>query len=219
MLRLLVLLLLVANTGYFAWGSGMLRAYGLGPTPQQEPQRLQQQVRPDALRVLSHSELQRVEEQLKADQAPRECLQAGPLDAATATAVRKLLEAQLPASAWQLETTRTSARWLVYVGKFPNADALAKKKAELIALGVKPEAVRNPALEPGLSLGAADTRKDAEALLARLAPKGIRTARVVQEREESQAATLKLPAISESTRAQLGDLKTALGSRTLLPCN
>ena len=219
MLRLLVLLLLVANTGYFAWGSGLLRAYGWGPTAQQEPQRLQQQVRPDALRVLSPGELQRLEDQLKADQTPRECLQAGPLDAATAGNVRKVLEAQLPANAWQLESTRTDARWLVYVGKFPTAEALAKKRAELLALGMKPEAVRGAALEPGLSLGAADNRKDAEVLLGRLAAKGLRSAKVVQEREASQSATLRLPALSTSALGQLGDLKLALGERTLQPCN
>lgn len=219
MLRIVVLLLFVANAGYFAWGSGMLRAYGLGPTPQQEPQRLEQQVRPDGMRVLSDKELKRVEEQVKADQAPKECLQAGPLDNATAGNVRKVLEAQLPAGSWQLESTRVGARWIVYIGKFPNAEALAKKRAELIALGVKPDNLRNPALEPGLSLGSADTKRDAEAALAKLAPKGIRTARVVQEREESQAFTLKLPAVSENIKSQLGDVKTALAGRALQACN
>ena len=219
MLRLVVLLLLVANASYFAWGSGMLRAYGLGPTPQQEPQRLEQQVRPEALRVLSESELKRVEDQARADQAPKECLQAGPLDAATAGNVRKLLEARLAANSWQLESSHISARWMVYLGKFANADALARKRAELTALGIKPEAVRNPALEPGLSLGLADNKRDAEALLAKLGAKGIRTARVVQEREDSQVFNLRLPAISEATKAQLGDVKSALGARSLQSCN
>ena len=219
MLRLVVLLLLVANASYFAWGSGMLRAYGLGPTPQQEPQRLEQQVRPEGLRVLSEPELKRVEDQVRADQAPKECLQAGPLDAATAGNVRKWLEAHLAASSWQLESSPVGARWMVYLGKFTSADAQARKRAELIALGIKPEPVRNPALEPGLSLGLADSKRDAEALLAKLGAKGIRSARVIQERAESQAFTLRLPAVSDATRAQLGDIKAALGSRALQACN
>jgi hypothetical protein len=53
MLRLLVLLLILANGLYFAWSEGMLRAYGFAPAQQREPQRLTQQVRPEAIRVLT----------------------------------------------------------------------------------------------------------------------------------------------------------------------
>ena len=52
MLRLLVLLLLLANGGYYAWSHGYLLPWGVGPTQQAEPQRLQQQVHPEAVRVL-----------------------------------------------------------------------------------------------------------------------------------------------------------------------
>jgi len=48
-LRLLVLLLVLLNAAYYAWSHDMLRAYGLGPLRQAEPQRLQQQIRPEAL--------------------------------------------------------------------------------------------------------------------------------------------------------------------------
>lgn len=219
MLRFVVLLLLVANTGYFAWGSGMLRSYGLGPSVQQEPQRLAEQVRADALRVLSAQELQRAEEQARADLAPKECLQAGPLDSGTASQVRKLLEARLPADSWQLDSSPVSARWMVYVGKLPNADALARKRAELAASGLKSEAVRTPPWEPGLSLGLATSKRDADALLVKLSAKGLRNARVVQERAEGQAFTLRLPAVSEAGKAQLGDVQAALGAGALQRCN
>ena len=42
MLRFLVLLLLLANAGFYAWSHGLLLAWGVGPTQQSEPQRLQQ---------------------------------------------------------------------------------------------------------------------------------------------------------------------------------
>lgn len=51
MLRTLVLLLLVCNLAYFAWSQGWLRFYGLAPAQQSEPQRLQQQIRPEALQL------------------------------------------------------------------------------------------------------------------------------------------------------------------------
>jgi len=52
LLRPLVLLLLLANLAFFAWSQGYLRVLGFGPAQQAEPQRLTQQLRPQALRVL-----------------------------------------------------------------------------------------------------------------------------------------------------------------------
>ena len=60
-MRLLVLFLILANGLYFAWSDGWLRAYGFAPAPQSEPQRMAQQIRPEALRVLTPSEFRRVE--------------------------------------------------------------------------------------------------------------------------------------------------------------
>lgn len=61
MLRLLVLLLLLANAGYFAWSHGTLAPYGFAPAAQSEPQRLAQQFRPEALRILTPLEARQLE--------------------------------------------------------------------------------------------------------------------------------------------------------------
>lgn len=53
MLRLILLLLMLLNLGYFAWGQGYLLPYGWGPAQQREPQRLAQQVHPEAIKVLA----------------------------------------------------------------------------------------------------------------------------------------------------------------------
>ncbi|MEP6557706.1 MAG: hypothetical protein ABJB17_04450 [Burkholderiales bacterium] len=52
MRHVVLVLLLIANAGYFAWTSGWLRNWGLAPSTQSEPQRLAQQIRPEALRIL-----------------------------------------------------------------------------------------------------------------------------------------------------------------------
>lgn len=52
MLRLLALLLLLANGAYFAWSHDWLRLYGMGPVQQSEPQRVAQQIRPRDLLLL-----------------------------------------------------------------------------------------------------------------------------------------------------------------------
>lgn len=53
MLRALVVVLVLANIGYFAWSNGALAGFGVMPsrTGDREPQRLQRQIQPDALQV------------------------------------------------------------------------------------------------------------------------------------------------------------------------
>jgi hypothetical protein len=219
MLRLLVLLLILANGAYFAWASGALRAYGFAPQQQTEPQRLAQQIKPEAIHVLTGDEFKQVEAQRQAELAPKECLQAGPFTDAQWGALRPTLEGVLPADAWQFDTVQESARWIVYMGKYPNAPALAKKRGELSAMNLKAQALTNPALEPGLSLGSFDSAQAANAELARLSLRGIRTARVVQEQEERQVTMLKLPALTEALKQQLVEAKPALADKSLKSCN
>ena len=56
MLRLAVIVLLLANAGYYAWSQGWLHSWGLAPVEQSEPQRLAQQIRPETLRILQARE-------------------------------------------------------------------------------------------------------------------------------------------------------------------
>jgi hypothetical protein len=219
MLRLLVLVLLLVNGVYFAWGHGLLLAYGFGPTQQSEPQRVTQQISPDAVRLLSAKEFQQIEEQIKADQAPKECLLAGPFDEAQTAALRQSLGDALPANVWSLEELNIPARWIVYMGKYASNESLAKKRAEIMAMNLPAERLDNPALEPGLSLGGFDTKADADAALARLSARGLHTARVLQEHAQSTAYQLKLPAVDAALKPKLGDIRAALGNKTLRACN
>ena len=52
-LRFLVVALLLANLGYYAWSHGGLAVFGAQPArlDEREPQRLQQQVRPQMLEI------------------------------------------------------------------------------------------------------------------------------------------------------------------------
>ena len=218
MLRLLALLLLLANGLYFAWGHELLRGYGLGPVQQSEPQRLAQQIAPTAVRVLSAVEFKRAQEQQKAELAPKECWQAGPFDAAQSVALRTALGSLLPEGSWALEETPITARWIVYMGKYANAEALAKKRAEVAAMNLPIEALDNSALEPGFSLGGFGNKADADSALARFMARGLHTARVLQERAASSAYALQLPAVGAELKPKLAELRSALGSQALHSC-
>ena len=75
-----MLALLLANAGYFAWANGLLASYGFAPPVQAEPQRLNQQIRPEAMQLLTSgapapTDLQPVAYNPAA--ATGQCLQAG----------------------------------------------------------------------------------------------------------------------------------------------
>jgi hypothetical protein len=218
MLRLLVLLLIFVNAVYFGWTSGWLRAYGFAPVQQSEPQHYAQQIRPEVVAVLSAAEFKRVEAQVQADLAPKECLTAGPFDDAQLAPLRKSLESALPGASWQIDPVQQPARWIIYMGKFPTVEALAKKRTELLALKLSLEPLQNTSLEPGISLGAFGSQAEAADGLARLAQRGIHTARVVQEREATRVFQLKLPAVTDAMKRDLTEARPALSGHTLKPC-
>ncbi|MCX8518278.1 MAG: hypothetical protein ORN29_09525 [Rhodoferax sp.] len=155
MLRWLVLLLLLANGAYFAWGQGYLKPVGLGPASQSEPQRLAQQIHPEAIQRLSAAEFQAIQEQLEeqekaAAQTPEwqppesqspACWQAGPLDARQTAALRQqLTKLLLPADSWLFVEQRQAGR--VVRGKKPAVAYLLRLPAVDAELDTRLEAVR-----------------------------------------------------------------------------
>jgi hypothetical protein len=212
-MRLFLFALLLANAAYFAWSQQLLTGLGVGPASQREPQRVAQQVAPDALRLLSATEFQSLQEQ-----ATQQCWLAGPLVPARLDALRTALEATLPAGSWVFETVNQPARWVVYLGKFANAQAQAKKRAELAAIGIPMEPLSNPELEPGLSLGGFESQTQAQAHMAQLSQRGVRTARVLREREPVQTQQLRLAALTPALSAQLDPVRQALGETALQAC-
>ncbi|MBS0294292.1 MAG: SPOR domain-containing protein [Proteobacteria bacterium] len=223
MLRLAVLVLLLANAGYYAWCHGQLQSLGLGPSSESEPQRLQQQIEPQNLHLLPSGEKGADTDAATAratgaaTDAAHACLQAGLFDARQAEALRQAA-ARLPAGSWSLEAVQMTGRWMVYLGRLADEEAVARKRAELRALKVdydRPGA----ALEPGLSLGRYSTEEGARRALDQLAAQGVRRARVVQERSDTAGYTLRLPAVSESQREQVeASLRPALAGKALRPC-
>ena len=220
MLRLLVLLLVLANAAYFAWTRGALAPLGLAPAVQTEPQRLQTQIQPGAIRLLTPDEVRDLQAAPSASAAAPalECLQAGIFSDEQANRLRTSLEAALPAGSWLFESSVEPARWIVYMGKYSTEDAMAKKRSELRQLGVAFRTVSSEALSPGLALASFPLQADAEKELSRITTKGVRTARVAQERAETRGQTLKLPAVSASLRQQLDTLGAQLEGKPLRPC-
>lgn len=238
MLRLAVIALLLANAGYYAYTQGWLRSAGLVTPEQAEPQRLQQQIRPETLKVLRAQGATNnptpppapaaAPAAVTAASAPAptaaapadagECLQAGVFDDKQAAALRNAAAA-LPAGSWSLEPTPINGRWMIYMGRFDDQDTLDKKRAELRARKVDFDRAGGT-LEPGLSLGRFSTEEAAQRGLTALNAQGVRTARVVQERQAATGFILKLPAVTDAQRQQwLATLRPAMAGKTLGSCS
>lgn len=238
MLRLAVIALLLANAGYYAYTQGWLRSAGLVTPEQAEPQRLQQQIRPETLKVLRAQGATNnptpppapaaapAADTTASAPAPTatapadagECLQAGVFDDKQAAALRNAAAA-LPAGSWSLEPTPITGRWMIYMGRFDDQDTLDKKRAELRARKVDFDRAGGT-LEPGLSLGRFSTEEAAQRGLTALNAQGVRTARVIQERQAATGFILKLPAVTDAQRQRwLATLRPAMAGKTLGSCS
>lgn len=234
MLRLVVILLVLANAGYFAWTQGLLAPLGLSTQPQSESHRLQEQVQPEAIRLLNapRNDTASRTSLTVPNPAPVEipapqpapavsataCWRAGGYTPAQADALRQALQAQaVLAGLWQLDEAQTNGRWIVYMGKL-NDELMARKKTELREMNVEFREIRGGALGPALVLGTFSTEAAAQQGLAIVTRKGVRTARVVQERPEATVFALRLPAVTDEQRAAVEALGEVLAGKRLSPC-
>lgn len=232
MLRAIALALLLANAAYFAWAQGLLAAYGVAPARQSEPERLAQQVRPEALQVSPAGAPQpaaivaatRTTAPVNVPSAPpalaagAACLQAGVFTEKQARALRPRLDAGLPEGSWSFESSGDSVRWIIYMGKYISKEAMNRKRAKLAQLGLAFEPPVSSQLNPGLSLGSYASKDEAEAALAQMNQRGLRSARVMLERPELPSLWLRLPAADASVRTRLEALKPLLAGKALQAC-
>lgn len=250
MLRIVFALLLAANLGYYLWSHGQLAGLGLEPAADAEPQRLERQIRPEALQIVAGqadaaqpqaaaepasdtpvpaepapaaqapaAPAPAASEPAPAASAPKEpvsCLQSGGLDERQADHLRRALAA-LPRGQWQLDASQQSGRWMVYMGKFPDAEFLDRKRGELRAMNVEFDRAGGN-FEPGLSLGRFSSEEAAGRQLATLSRQGVRTARVVQERGDATGYLLRLPQATDPLRPPLDALRPALAGKPLRAC-
>lgn len=223
MLRSLALVLLLANALLLAALAGLFD--GVGGTREREPERLQQQHQPGLVTILGPQAASaalaagaRAAAASSALAAPA-CLEAGPFSAAdAATAERTLLEAGLAAGSWQAQRSDDSGAFMVYMGRYADRETLQRKLAELKRLKLDAEDLRDvPELQPGISLGRFDSEGSADAALARMTQRGLRTARVITLRQAQSRVMLRVPAADATQRARLAGLQLPSGPG-FLPC-
>jgi hypothetical protein len=219
MLRLLVVLLVLANLAFYAWTQGKLDGVvGMRALGDREPDRLSRQIKPETIRVLPASAVSTAMSTTLADAAPV-CLEAGPYTPAQIAAAEGVLQTVLPTGSWASLKTDTPAVWIVYMGKYPNRETMQKKADELKRLRINFEEVRGvPDLEEGLALGRYENRAAADKALAEVAQRGVRTARVTTL-PGSALHHLRVERADATLQTRLAGLRAeALQGRVFSPC-
>jgi malonyl CoA-acyl carrier protein transacylase len=161
MLRLIVVLLVMANAAFYAWHRGWLDTVLGAPTQsQRDPQRSSLQVNPERLIVvrraasgleaepaspaastaapapLTGADLPTTEEPAASNPlvetaAEARCLEAGPFTVNESRQAATLVGRVLPKGAWTTQAVAVPGLWLVYMGPYPDAETLERKQAEL----------------------------------------------------------------------------------------
>jgi hypothetical protein len=204
MLRLLLLLLLIANALFFAWTRGWLAP--AAPPPgrgDREPERLAAQVRPESVVVVGPQAA------ASAVAARPACLEAGPLsDDEVGPAIEALNSAGLPEGSWRSEPVERPGRWAIYFGPLADSASLRAKEEGLARMKLAPQPVTAPPeLVPGLMLAPHDERAAADAALAGLVQRGVLGARVVALPPPPLQHWLRVPQADADLQARLLALK------------
>jgi hypothetical protein len=237
MLRLFALLLLVANGLFFAWSNGYLSSWGLTSASKNESFRVNEQIEPE--RIVIRQKDAPATNNLPAltptpalrtvattPQTPiaatTSCMTAGAFNDKQSAVLKQTLSTKLPDLRWRFDTVTVPARWIVYMGKYPNIAARDLKKSQLDQIKVSYEILTEGNLEPGLSLGSHPTQAAANQSLQQLFKQGVRTARVLQETPEQKGQTLVVPAVDDTNRAKLNavyaTIATQLANKSLQIC-
>jgi len=124
MLRALLLLLVLANLGVFAWSHGWLEPIWVAPDQaEREPARLSRQVNAEAVRVLPAASEPVVRAQLR-------CVEVGPFGLVDAAAAEAVLEAGgLAPGGWERDVRGPAQVWL----RVPRADTALREKLQALA--------------------------------------------------------------------------------------
>lgn len=230
MLRAIVLLLIAANLIFYAWTNGWLdSATGLRPHPEREPERLSRQVHPERITVLppgaaSAAALVPPAASAAAASAPLRgaCLEAGPFAtgaSVSAVAALQAVQPPLPAGSWAEVKIERPGSWMLYMGRFPNREVLAKKEDEIRRTRVPYQEVTTPTeYTMGFSLGRFEDRASAERGLEQIGQRGVRSARIVELAAPGTVHVLRADNADAALAAQLSALRLPALGRGFVPC-
>lgn len=231
-MRLLFLLLLAANLGFFAWARFLA-----DPDPAVDRQPLSQQLEPGRLRIVPEKELAKAppppppsppapapapvaKPKPPPEPAPIACLEWGsfsPGDAARAE--QRLQPLALGARLAQYRGEET-AGWWVYIPPQGNRAGALRKAAELKKLGVKDYFVvqEEGRMRWAVSLGVFRAEEAAKAYLEALRKQGVKSALVGQRETRVPKVWFQVRSVEPALHTRLQDAAREFDGATLHDC-
>ena len=204
-MRLIVLILVIANALFFSWSRGWLDGVtGEPANGSHEPQRMEKQVNPERVRLLG--------QEARAALQKTACVVLGPLADANAlqAAQTSLVKAGVPANAFAPRQETVPGVWAVATIKLPNKEFQARKEETYKSLNIHFDYLQGqPAEEPTLILSRHDSEKAAQAALAKFEARALKGLRVLPLQPAGQRSELLFAQADGLLQARLRNLRDA----------
>jgi len=210
-MRALFLLLVLANVALYLWWQ-----YG-APGDAADPAPLARQIEPEKLRIISGRELRSA----TAKESPVACLEWGSFTPADAARAEQALEPlKLGSRLSQRRGEGLAHAWWVFIPPQPSRPAAFRKAIELKELGVEDYFVVQDEGEHrwAVSLGIFRTEEAAQARLAALQEKGVRTARIGQRDTVVPRTWLRVQGADPAMQARLREIARQAEGTELKEC-
>lgn len=237
-MKLLFLLLVLANLALFAWQRG---AFGTLPDSGREPERVARQVEPERIRALTPAQAQALRDKAKelpvASPAANGTATAGELGAAElargaacvdfgdfsesqAVRVRTRLAALNLGERLSEREVEAPGWFMVYVPPFKTRAEVERAATQLRDLGVKELLViaDNSPMRFGIALGSFRDPELAKSHLADLERRGVKNARVADRPSSVPATRFRLRNVDAALAARLLDLQKEFAPGRLQAC-
>lgn len=226
-MRVLFLLLVLVNVGFFAWAR-----YLAEPTWTSDPSPLTRQVDPEKLRIVSGAELARAStptpkpkpaaapDKVTVPPAILACVQWGSFTLADAARADKMLAPLDLGARLSRRQVEETASWWVFMPPQGSRAAAQRKAQELMDLGVTEFFVVQEAgpYRWALSLGVFGAEEAAREQLAALRTRGVRTARIGQRDLKVAKVWLQIERVDAVLNSRLKEIALAIPGSELRDC-
>ncbi|HYN12721.1 MAG TPA: SPOR domain-containing protein [Burkholderiales bacterium] len=215
-MRALFLVLILANLAFFAWAR-----YASQPEATDGTAPPGRQIEPEKLKIVAPAETAALAVAPKpAPGTALKCLEWGSFTVADAPRAEKALEPLTLGARLGHRRTEELAAWWVFIPPQDNRPAAQKKAAELKALGVEDYFIVQDEGDYrwALSLGVFRSEDAAQARLAALREKGVRSAQVGPRETVVPKVWLQVKSVDAALEAKLKDIALQVDGSELRLC-
>jgi hypothetical protein len=213
-MRLAALLLLLANVAFLAWAK-------YAPEPGTvESQLVEQQIRPESIRLLSQQQLAVLAARKPEPAKSVTCSEWGAFNAADLARAHSALDPLATAARVSERHVEEAAGWWVFMPPQATRLGATQKVTELKRLGIDEYFIvqDDPKLRFAISLGVYRSEDAAKARLEQLRARGVRTAAVGARQTPVQKVYLQVRDLPEGLQPKLGELRDAFPGTEMREC-